>query len=117
MGPFPHSGDWVGKQEFPTRFLRSCCLFLVSAAIAPFFAQAQVKDPVFAQVPFDQWVSQGNHTDLPWKVKIQGPELSNEQRLMVTARVTIDGKNLVNHAPSGELLMLIQIDDEHGHLY
>ena len=100
------------------RLLRALSFLMLTAAIlAPAPSQAQEKDPAFARIPFDQWVAQGNHEDFPWKVNTHSPELTGDQRLMVEARITVDGNSSANRVSGGEVLMLIQIEDGQGHIY
>jgi hypothetical protein len=111
MVQLPHSGDSLRKRR----------RFFATLVLAAPFVVAQTadtgKDPVFATVPFDQWAAQGDHVDIPWKVKIQPAELDDAQRLVVTASIAVDGKQLANRPPGGDLLMLMQIEDSQGRLY
>jgi hypothetical protein len=106
----PHSRGDHGKRY---------ALLPVTLSASFVFAQTadNSKDPVFSTVPFDRWIAQGDHTDVPWKVQIRSPELDDDQRLMVTASITIDGKSLDKHPPGGDLLSLMQVEDSQGHVY
>jgi hypothetical protein len=110
MGPLLHCGGWLARHR----------LRLPAAILLPFLLTAQTdngKDPVFSTVPFDQWVAQGDHVDIPWRVKISPPQLDEHQRFLVTVTITVDGRHLSKRSPGGELLMLMQIEDSQGHVY
>ena len=106
------------------------CLSLSCTALAQTDPKTDPsKDAIFSTVPFDQWVAQGDHVDIPWKVKISTPQLDDHQRFLVTVTINIDGKNLARlpasatqaqdatSAGPAELLMLLQIEDSQGHTF
>ena len=93
---------------------RSLWLILCSAAA---WAQSGIPDPKFAEVPFDQWLAQGDMAQIPWKVQTATYDLSVHQRLHVRARIEVDGKELVKRKGRGEFLFLVQFRDRDGHPY
>ena len=110
----PRRGDWSGQHLccFLTLTLSTLFSVLLTPAV-----RAQKADPLFSTVPFGQWVAQGHHADIPWKVKIRPTELGNDQRLVVAIDITVDGYNLAHRPPGGELVTLIQIEDSQGRIY
>jgi hypothetical protein len=136
MGLLLHCEDWLEWGRHPcrpsTRRALSVTAFCLTLAFAAFGQtdpkKDPSKDPIFSTVPFDRWVAQGDHVDIPWKVKNSPPQLDDHQRFLVTVTITIDGKNLArlpgssaqlpdSSANGGELLMLMQIEDSQGHTF
>ncbi len=114
MVPLLHCGGWLARRRL--RLLKAILFSLLLSSLIS--AQSNDdKDPVFSTVPFDRWVAQGDHVDIPWKVKISPPQLSEQQRFLVTVTITVDGKHLAKRPPGGELLMLVQIEDSQGRVY
>jgi hypothetical protein len=98
-----------------TRF----ALFLVLTAL-PLFAQAQQDgqaDPVFSQIPFDQWLSQSDQPHMRWTVRLSDPELSTHQRLITEVHVEVDGAELAKRRGKGQFLVLVQVTDEKGRVW
>jgi len=93
--------------------------FLLLAA-SPLFAQALqdgLADPVFSQIPFDQWLSQGDQPRMRWTVRLSNPELSTHQRLITEVHVEVDGAELAKRRGKGQFLVLVQVTDEKGRLW
>jgi hypothetical protein len=78
---------------------------------------AGVPDPVFATVPFERWLTEGEPTHLRWSVHVGGAELSNHQRLQTRVEVQLDGNELVSRRGHGELVVMIQFEDGAKRLY
>src|ERR1022692_2230689 len=114
MGSLLHCGGRLARHRLS---LLAPALFSLLLASAWSAQTDNTKDPVFSTVPFDQWVAQGDHVDIPWKVKVSTPQLDNHQRFLVTVTITVDGKHLSKSLPNGELLMLMQIEDSQGRVY
>jgi hypothetical protein len=98
-----------------TRFA-SFLLLIALAAAAP-IAQAQqggVADPVFSQIPLDQWLSQGDQSHMHWSVRLSEPELSTHQRFITEVHVEVDGAELARRRGKGQFQVLIQVTDEKG---
>jgi hypothetical protein len=93
--------------------------FLLLAA-SPLFAQALedgLADPVFSQIPLDQWLSQGDQSHMRWTVRLSDPELSTHQRLITEVHVEVDGAELAKRRGKGEFLVLVQLTDEKGRVW
>src|ERR1035441_9452133 len=114
MGSLLHCGGRLARHRLS---LFAPALFSLLLASAWSAQRDNTKDPVFSTAPCDQWVAQGDHVDIPWKVKVSTPQLDNHQRLLVTVTISVDGKHLARRSPGGELLMLMQIEDRQGHVY
>jgi hypothetical protein len=71
----PYRDDRPGRHSrcFPVLILSAFSCFTLTPA-----ARAQKADPLFSTVPFDQWVAQGDHVDIPWKTKIYRALLDDE---------------------------------------
>lgn len=70
-----------------------------------------VPDPVFAAVPFNRWLADGEQTRFRWTARVIPAELSSHQRLLARAQIQVDGTELVNRRGHGQLVMLIQFRD------
>jgi hypothetical protein len=68
-------------------------------------------DPVFATVPFDQWLAQKQQTPMHWTLRVSNPALSAHQRLGVTLDAQVDGAELARRRGEGKMLVLVQITD------
>src|SRR5580698_8108066 len=71
--------------------------FLVALAASALFAQTTqdgLADPVFAQVPFNEWLSQTGQSHIHWMARVSEPELSAHQRLITEVHVEVDGAEL-----------------------
>lgn len=86
---------------------------LVVLAASPPVVRAQT-DPVFSQVPFDQWLSEGDQSHMRWSVRISEPQLSTHQRLIASIDVEVDGAELARRRGKGQFLVLLQVNDEKG---
>lgn len=87
------------------------------ALCTPAFAQDEPPDPLFATVPFEQWVAEGPRTQIPWKVRASPEGLSVHQRLVARAEAQVDGKELEKRRGAGRLLVLVQFKDQKGNAY
>jgi len=71
-------------------------------------------DPIFSQIPFDQWLSRSDQSPIHWNVRVSEPELSPHQRLASRVDVEVDGAELVRRRGKGQFLVLVQVSDEKG---
>ncbi len=86
------------------------------AAFASAGAQG-VSDPVFAAVPFNRWLADGDQTKFRWTTRVLPAELSSHQRLLAGAEIQVDGNELVGRRGHGQLVMLIQFRDSADRAY
>jgi hypothetical protein len=70
-----------------------------------------VSDPVFAAVPFNRWLADGEQTRFRWTTRVLPAELNSHQRLLARAEIQVDGSELVSRRGHGQLVMLIQFRD------
>jgi hypothetical protein len=101
-----------------TRF--ATFLLLMALAASPPLAQAQQEgfaDPVFSQIPFDQWLSQGDQSHMRWTVRLSDPELSTHQRFITEVHVEVDGAELARRRGKGQFLVLVQVTGEKGRVW
>jgi len=77
-------------------------------------AQPGLTDPVFSQVPFDQWLSGSDQSRMRWDTRVSEPALSSHQRLVTRVDVEVDGAELVRRRGKGQFLVLVQVNDEKG---
>ena len=74
-------------------------------------------DPVFGEIQFDQWLNHSDQTHIRWNVQISDPLLSSHQRIAARVFAQVDGNELAKRRGKGTLLVLVQIDDERGHVW
>jgi hypothetical protein len=96
-------------------FRRFVPFLLLLLSCIPATAQ-DTPDPVLGTVPFERWMTGGDHTQIPWKMTLSTPMLDNHQRLRVTISIFVEGKELAKR-PHGQLRMLVQFNDEQGGTY
>lgn len=89
---------------------------LVALAASPQAVRAQT-DPVFSQVPFNQWLSEGDQSHIRWSARISEPQLSTHQRLIASVDVEVDGAELARRRGRGQFLVLLQVSDEKGRVW
>ena len=101
-----------------TRF--ATFVLLIALATSPLVAQTAQNgsaDPFFSQIPFDQWLAQGDPSHLHWTVRLSDPRLSTHQRLVTEVSVQVDGAELARHRGKGQFLVLVQVTDEKGRVW
>lgn len=104
-----------------SRFVRSFGFVLV-ALFAPWCAcastQVLIADPVFDDVHFSDWVSQGERGDIPWKIDVSQHGLTYFERILARTEVTLTGDTLMHHAASaGQMLFFVQFTDAKGNVF
>lgn len=92
-------------------------LFLSAVSVAPGNGQRGRPDPAFEQIPFDQWLSEGDQAHFRWTVSVAPAELSFHQRLISRVEIRLDGKDLDTRRSHGELRFFVQITDADGTRY
>lgn len=92
-------------------FLRLAILGI--GAISSLVAQGQdgSPDPLFATVPFEQWVNENNQARIRWSLHVSDPELSSHQRLIVNLEAQVEGAELARRRGEGQLTILVQLSD------
>jgi hypothetical protein len=61
-----------------------------------------------------EWIQAGKREDIPWRVRIHGPELQFNQRLGVDIEVSIQGSDLNRHGDQHDLLLVARVADSDG---
>jgi hypothetical protein len=94
-------------------------VFALLAVAAGSFASAPSDslDPVFAGLPFEQWLAGGEQARLHWAASVSRPHLSVHQRLRSEVEIRLDGAELAKRRGEGQLLVLLQITDPQGRRY
>lgn len=64
-------------------------------------------------LPFEQWISEGPHTGIPWKIEIGNPRLGISQRIGLWFRVEVSRKTL-NQSPVRDLVFYARMADRSG---
>lgn len=100
-----------------TRFPFFAFALVLATAVIARPAQESFIDPAFSQVRFEQWLSESHPSHMRWTVRIADPELSTHQRLAAALTVQVDGVELAKLRGKGQLLVLVQLADEKGHVW
>jgi hypothetical protein len=87
------------------------------AGVSTAWAQGGTLDPAFSAVPFNRWLTEGDQTHFRWSARVSGAELSGHQRLLTKAEIEVDGNELVIRRGHGQLVMMIQFQDNAEHVY
>ncbi|MCU1283906.1 MAG: hypothetical protein JWO13_256 [Acidobacteriales bacterium] len=106
-----------------TRTLRIICLAIIFSAI--FFsgfgntsasaADQHEKHPLRKlDLPVQDWITQGEHTDFPWKVEISKPVLNYEQRILVKVTAAVRADKLQEQSVTRDLHFIVKMADESG---
>ena len=61
-----------------------------------------------------QWLKEGEHTDIPWKVKLEKPRLTFQQRQFVRVSAEIDSRLLQQEVVQRELHFVLRVALEDG---
>ncbi len=69
---------------------------------------ASIADKLFAEVPFEQWLAEGQRQELSWRVSLSADQLSLHQRIVLHVHATVSAGELKKHA---HLLALLRITD------
>jgi len=98
--------------------LRSAIILLLIAGAASAHAPRQGSpDAVFAGLPFDEWLKRPDASHLRWTANVAEPFLSAHQRLIARLYIEVDGRELARRRGNGTLLVLVQVDDQHGRVW
>jgi hypothetical protein len=79
--------------------------------------QEGASDPVFAAVPFEQWLAANDPPRFRWTTRVLPPELSNLQRLRARVEIQVDGEEVAKRRGKRQLVMLVQFNDSQGRAY
>ena len=93
--------------------MKRACLIALTAVIAS--AQPGMRDRYFTRYPFDQWLSDGERTQLRWTARVETPHLTAHQRLSARIDVVVEAKEIQKRRGRGEIVTFVQIEDAGGH--
>jgi hypothetical protein len=96
---------------------RAFLLWLCFAALARPDHRSGWPDPLFKTVPFDRWFEDGQQTRFKWTSRVFATGLNNHQRLGARVEVELDGVELVKRRGKGEMMLLIQFQDQRGRIF
>jgi hypothetical protein len=95
--------------------LRAALLFVFVGGAG--LAQIGDPDPVFAAVPFGQWLAGSEQPRIRWTTRVLPAELSKFQRLQTRVDIQVDGEEVAKRRGRGSLVMLVQFNDSQGRAY
>lgn len=75
---------------------------------------AAVATPALAQEPpevrdFTRWIAEGERAEIPWKIHVNPPQLSLDQRLEAVLEVSLDQGKLKRHGQQHDLVFLVRL--------
>ncbi len=88
-------------------------LLALTAVIAS--AQSGMRDRYFIRYPFDQWLADGERTQIRWNARVQTPHLTAHQRLSARIDIEVEAKEIQKRRGRGEIITFVQIEDTNGH--
>jgi hypothetical protein len=103
--------------------MAGCCrritvLFCLVLACSAFQQKKSEPEPnPFEELPFAQWITQGNVQQMPWDTSVYFIGLSNHQRLVARVVMDVNIKALAKRGTEGNILGLVQITDASGKTY
>ncbi|MCU1311419.1 MAG: hypothetical protein JWO20_2544 [Candidatus Angelobacter sp.] len=65
-------------------------------------------------LPIADWISQGERQEIPWEVRVTKPELTFQQRMLVTVFAEIHSDELQKRNVNRDLHFLVKVADESG---
>lgn len=74
-------------------------------------------DPEFDKVPFAQWLSGGQQTQMKWSERALPLILSIHQRLIARVQIQIDGGEAAKRRGEGDLVFYFQLTDTKGRTF
>src|SRR5271156_6489939 len=81
------------------------------------FGQEGLPDPVFRNVPFDEWLKGGEDARIRFTMRVLPPRLSSHQRMAVAIAVEVDGSEFTKRPKSGQIVVFLEIRDHDGKVY
>ncbi|HTA45904.1 MAG TPA: hypothetical protein VK789_25840 [Bryobacteraceae bacterium] len=87
------------------------------AAASGLLAEGGSPDPLFATIPFEQWLKQAGQSRIRWALHLSEPELSPHQRFAVELSVQLDRAELAKRQASGGFLAFVQLSDEQNRVW
>jgi hypothetical protein len=112
--------DWIWHRYARYAVLFAVCLTATDLSRAQKPIPGDIPsalDPIFSTVPFQEWLSRPDQTQIPFKGDASLPVLGDQQRLRVTMSITIDGREIAKRPASGRLVFFLQFTDTSRHIY
>jgi len=66
------------------------------------------------QLPIAEWISQGERQDIPWEVRVPKPELTFQQRTLITVFAEVRSDYLQKRSVNRDLHFIVKVADESG---
>src|ERR1700722_16598368 len=98
-------------------FLIALCVTAAPVMSAQLLDKVGAQDPIFAAVPFDRWLAEGDQAPIRWVLRLSANELSNHQRIRARIDIQVDGNELVKRRGKGQFVTLVQFTDNAGTIY
>lgn len=94
----------------------SLALVFSPAAVTSAAQSDQKPDAREIQFPKDlnKWLAAGDHQDIPWKVRLDKPVLTFQQRQVIKATAKVDAAALQEKSATRRLLFVIKVADSSG---
>ena len=95
------------------------CLSLVASGCSAFSQIAPAPQPQpgsarTAELPVQQWLSQGERTEIPWQVSVSRPMLTFQLKNLVRVMAEIDSSVLQKKSIQHDLHFIVKVTPEHG---
>lgn len=97
----------------PSRFkLSTAAVFLL--ILAPFAGAGEHPPLDLRSIPISDWLNAGDHSDIPWNLRVRDPYLRIDQRMEVSYSARIAAKDLNRSGKSHELFLVSRISSPDG---
>ncbi len=90
-------------------------LFLAISAISP--AVCQIVGEASHSVPVEEWLRGPDRRDFPWKISVDAPRLTFQQRYLLQVHVKISAPELQKSSPRRDLHFVVKVADEERHWF
>jgi hypothetical protein len=96
--------------------VRTARLFRIILCCTALSASAQDRPSVQRNInlPIADWISQGERREIPWEVRVTKPELTFQQRTLVTVFAEIHSDELQKRNVNRDLHFIVKVADESG---
>ncbi len=101
-----------GFDERRRSWLFTCVSLLAGGLVSPAFGETGRLDSEFSNLPFAQWLSEGERpSDISWSADILPAVISSHQRLMLRIVIRVAGSSLAKRRGTGDFMTLVQYTD------
>ena len=95
----------------------ACIALLVAVSTSIARAESGRRDPLFSELPVEQWLAEGERPSSDWSAEILPAEISTHQRLMLRVVIRVEGSYLDKRRGAGEFVTLVKYKDRNADIW